>query len=110
MSFSANSQKFYIDGQWVAPAGSNTLDVINPATEAPFMTIAMGGKADVDRAVAAARKAFETWAFSSRDDRLALLRRVQRDHPHARIVSASSGKRDLRQRLAYYQMQIDAAG
>jgi len=51
MSFSANAQKFYIDGQWVDPVGATTQGVINPATEAPFMTIALGGKGDVDRAV-----------------------------------------------------------
>jgi aldehyde dehydrogenase (NAD+) len=96
MSFSANSLRFYIDGQWVEPAGSATLDVINPATETPFMTIALGGKADVDRAVAAARGAFETWAFSSREDRLALLRRVldeynRRFEDIAQAVTAEMG-------------------
>jgi aldehyde dehydrogenase (NAD+) len=76
MSFTAHALHFYIDGAWVDPAGSATLDVINPATEAPVLTIAMGGAADVDRAVAAARKAFGSWAFSAREERLALLRRV----------------------------------
>ncbi len=96
MSHTANALKFYIDGAWVDPAGSATLDVINPATEAPFMTIAMGGAADVDRAVAAARKAFGTWAFSSREDRLALLRRVldeynRRFEDIAQAVTAEMG-------------------
>ena len=96
MSFSANAQKFYIDGQWVAPASAKTLDVINPATEAPFMTIAMGDKTDVDHAVAAARKAFETWQFSTREDRLALLRRVldeynKRFEDIAQAVTAEMG-------------------
>ncbi|KUR76518.1 aldehyde dehydrogenase family protein [Novosphingobium sp. Fuku2-ISO-50] len=96
MSFSANALKFYIDGQWVDPVGSATLDVINPATEAPFMTIALGGKGDVDRAVAAAREAFETWAFSTREERLALLRRVldeynRRFEDIARAVTAEMG-------------------
>jgi aldehyde dehydrogenase (NAD+) len=96
MSFSANSQKFYIDGQWVAPISTTTLDVINPATEKPFMTIAMGGKADVDHAVAAARKAFETWSVSTREDRLALLRRVldeynKRFEDIAQAVTAEMG-------------------
>jgi len=96
MSFSANALKFYIDGAWVDPVGSNTLDVINPATEAPFMKIAMGGAADVDRAVAAARKAFGTWAFSTREERLALLRRVldeynRRFEDIAQAVTAEMG-------------------
>jgi aldehyde dehydrogenase (NAD+) len=96
MSFSANTHKFYIDGAWVDPAGPGTLDVINPATEAPFLAIAMGGKPDVDRAVAAARKAFASWAFSTREDRLTLLRRVldeynRRFEDIAQAVSAEMG-------------------
>jgi aldehyde dehydrogenase (NAD+) len=80
MSPSAFSHKFYIDGQWVDPLGSDTIAVINPATEAPFMTIAAGGKGDVDRAVAAARTAFETWSMSTPVERLALLRRILEEY------------------------------
>ena len=53
----------------------STIDVVNPATEAPFASLAMGSAADVDVAVAAARRAFETWSLTSRDERLALLER-----------------------------------
>ncbi len=80
MSFTANARKFYIDGAWIEPAQTATLDVINPATEVPFETIAMGSAADVDRAVAAARKAYGTWAFSTRDERLNLLRNVLEEY------------------------------
>ena len=65
--------QFYIDGRWVAPLTSETLDVINPATEEPIATIAMGGADDVDAAVAAAKAAFETFSLTSREERLALL-------------------------------------
>ncbi len=65
--------QFYIDGRWVAPLTSDTLDVINPATEQPIAKIAMGGADDVDAAVAAAKKAFETFSLTSREERLALL-------------------------------------
>jgi len=68
--------KFYIDGQWVEPHGKGTLEVINPATEEPIGRIAMGDATDVDRAVAAARKAFETFSRTSREDRLALLEKI----------------------------------
>jgi len=68
--------KFYIDGEWIDPAGSQTLEVINPATEQVAGTVAAGGAADVDRAVAAARRAFPAWSATSRDERLALLRNV----------------------------------
>jgi aldehyde dehydrogenase (NAD+) len=65
--------QFYIGGRWVAPLTSETLDVINPATEQPIATIAMGGADDVDAAVAAAKAAFETFSLTSREERLALL-------------------------------------
>ncbi len=67
---------FYINGKWVAPVTPKTLDVINPATEEPIGRISLGSAADVDKAVAAARTAFETFGRSSRDDRIALLERV----------------------------------
>jgi aldehyde dehydrogenase (NAD+) len=68
--------QFYIDGAWVDPAGSNTLEVINPATEEAVGRIAMGGAEDVDRAVKAARKAFETFSLTSVDERIALLEKI----------------------------------
>jgi len=68
--------KFYIDGRWTDPAQTKTLDVTNPATEEVCGRISAGSAADVDRAVAAARQAFEAWGWSSRGDRLALLERI----------------------------------
>ncbi|MCC6847500.1 MAG: aldehyde dehydrogenase family protein [Deltaproteobacteria bacterium] len=67
---------FYIDGQWVKPAVPKTLDVVSPATEEVIGRISLGGAADVDRAVAAARKAFETFSRTSREERVALLERI----------------------------------
>src|ERR1700733_2599260 len=69
-------QQFYIDGAWVAPLASTTLDVINPATEQAYTKIALGSTADVDRAVAAAKAAFPAFARPSREERLAILRKV----------------------------------
>ncbi|MGA0840999.1 MAG: aldehyde dehydrogenase family protein, partial [Pseudomonadales bacterium] len=54
--------KFYIDGQWVDPIGTATLDVINPATEESIGRIAMGNAEDVNRAVGAARASEATRA------------------------------------------------
>ena len=68
-----NQHKFYIDGQWVEPRGNRTLDVIDPSTEAPIASIALGNPDDVDRAVAAARSAFDGYSRTSVGDRLALL-------------------------------------
>ena len=67
---------FYIGGRWVEPARPAMLDVVDPSTEQPFTRIAVGSTADVDRAVAAARGAFESFSTASREDRLALLRRI----------------------------------
>jgi len=68
--------QFYIGGRWVEPATGATLDVVDPSTEQPFTAVALGAKADVDRAVAAARAAFEGFARTTRADRVALLRRI----------------------------------
>lgn len=68
--------KFYIDGQWVDPAELQTLDVENPATEQLAGKIALGSAADVDRAVAAARRAFAGWSQSSVADRLDLMQAI----------------------------------
>src|ERR1700743_2842303 len=68
--------KFYIDGQWVDPATPKTEEVINPANEEPFARISMGSKADVDKAVAAARRAFETFSQTTREERVALLEKI----------------------------------
>ena len=69
--------KFYIDGQWVDPVVPGaTRDVINPSTEEAVARISMGSAADVDKAVAAARRAFTGWSQSTREQRLALLARI----------------------------------
>ena len=67
---------FYINGQWVPPVAAKTLDVIDPATEQPFARISLGSATDVDRAVAAARRAFESFGSSTREERIALLERI----------------------------------
>ena len=68
--------QFYIDGQWVDPAEPRTMDVVNPATEEVYGRISIGSAADVDRAVAAASRAFETFSATSRDERIELLQAV----------------------------------
>ena len=68
--------RFYIGGDWVEPAGPRTIDVVNPATETPLGKVALGSAADVDKAVAAARRAFETFSQTSREERLALLEKI----------------------------------
>jgi acyl-CoA reductase-like NAD-dependent aldehyde dehydrogenase len=69
-------RKFYIDGQWVEPLQPKVLDVINPATEGVAGRISLGSTADVDRAVAAAQRAFESYSQTTREERMALLGRI----------------------------------
>jgi aldehyde dehydrogenase (NAD+) len=72
--------KFYIDGQWVDPVEPKTLDVDNPTTEQVSGKIAIGGAADVDKAVKAARKAFTSWAQTSREERLDVLQAIMAEY------------------------------
>ena len=72
--------KFYIDGKWVDPVTPKTGDVINPATEEVSGQISLGSPADVDKAVAAARRAFPSWSETSRAQRLDLLRAIQAEY------------------------------
>jgi aldehyde dehydrogenase (NAD+) len=69
-------RRFYIDGKWVDPIETRDLEVINPASEQPIATISLGGAADVDRAVAAAKRAFESYSETTVQDRLALLTQI----------------------------------
>jgi len=69
-------RKFYIDGQWVEPARPKDFQVINPATEAVAGVISMGSAVDVDRAVAAARGAFDSFSQTSPDERRGLLEKI----------------------------------
>ncbi len=76
MPDTSHYMKFYIDGAWVDPVTPRAHEVINPATEEPVATISLGSAADVDKAVAAARRAFETYSQTTREERLALLEKI----------------------------------
>ncbi len=68
---------FYIDGHWVSPAnGGEPFDVVNPATEAIAGVIRLGDEADVERAIAAARRAFDGWSTTPLSTRVDLLARA----------------------------------
>ena len=71
-----DKRKFYINGEWVAPLAANDLEVLNPATEKPVAVISMGTAADIDRAVAAAKKAFVSYSRTSVEERLAPLEKL----------------------------------
>ena len=68
--------KFYIDGKWVDPVNANPVDVINPATEESCGRISLGSAADVDLAVAAAKRAGPGYAATTREQRIQLLESI----------------------------------
>ena len=70
------TDRFYINGEWVAPHGGGRFQVINPATELPVADLAMGDAEDVHAAVTAAKAAFDGWASTSQDERKQLLTRL----------------------------------
>jgi len=93
---SNNHLKFYINGAWVDPVKPATIDVINPATEEAYTKISAGSAADVDKAVAAARAAFETFSRTAKAERVALLKKIiavyeKRAEDIAQAVSAEMG-------------------
>ena len=59
-----DKKKFYINGKWIAPIEPRNYKVIDPSNEEPCAEISLGGKEDVNKAVSAAKKAFESWAFT----------------------------------------------
>ena len=68
--------KFYINGEWVDPVEPRTLEIENPATEETYARISLGSKADVDKAVAAAKNAFKTFSQTSVEYRADLLDKI----------------------------------
>jgi aldehyde dehydrogenase (NAD+) len=73
---SHDPRSFYVDGRWVPPVEPRDHPVVNPATEEVAATISLGDARDVDRAVAAARRAFEGWSLVPPDERRLLLERI----------------------------------
>ena len=72
-----NNQKFYINGKWVNPISKDILDVTNPANEDIIAQISLGNKEDLDVAVNAAKKSFNSWSTSSVDLRIELLNKLK---------------------------------
>ncbi|MDX8044562.1 aldehyde dehydrogenase family protein [Gracilibacillus sp. S3-1-1] len=75
-----NYTKHYINGEWVESTGSETIDVINPATEEKIGEISSGTKEDLDMAVKAAKAAFPTFSQTSKEERIKLLERIANEY------------------------------
>ena len=71
-----DKKKFYINGKWVSRIEPRNYKVIDPSNEEPCAEISLGGKKDINKAVGAAKKAFGTWAFSKKEERLELLEKL----------------------------------
>lgn len=67
---------FYINGKWVAPIEGKDHNVIDPSTEEPCAVISLGGKADADAAVAAAKAALPGWMATPAEERIALVEKL----------------------------------
>ena len=72
-----NLSKFYIDGRWQDPISTGTMPVLNPATEVQEGTVALGNNEDVNLAVTAAKKAFESFSKTTKQERMDLLHRLK---------------------------------
>jgi aldehyde dehydrogenase (NAD+) len=91
-----DARQFYIDGNWVAPAQPRDFAVINPATEVQIATISLGSAADVDKAVAAAKRAFDSFSETTIEQRRELLARIvavykAKSQEMAQAISAEMG-------------------
>jgi aldehyde dehydrogenase (NAD+) len=68
--------QFYVDGHWVETPGSTPFTLVDPSTEVPYATVALGTREDVEVAVQAARRAFKAFSNCSKAERMALLERI----------------------------------
>jgi aldehyde dehydrogenase (NAD+) len=89
-------RKFYIDGQWVDPVQGSDLNVENPASEEVIATISLGASADVNKAVAAAKRAFPEFSATSVEERISLMEKLleiymDRYDEMAWVISAEMG-------------------
>ena len=71
-----DKRKFYINGEWVSPSKNSDFNVINPATEEPYVTISLGNEDDTNKAVVAAKNAFTSWKNTSVEERITLLEKL----------------------------------
>ena len=75
-----DKKNFYINGEWIKPNSAEEITVIDPATEENWALITIGNKIDIDMAVKAAKNAYESWAYSSKKDRIVLLEKLYENY------------------------------
>lgn len=106
-----NHTKQYINGEWVDSTGSETIEVVNPATEKVIGKISSGTKDDVDRAVEAAKDAFPTFSKTSVDDRIKLLEDIANEYENRKddlikIITEELGAPITKSEKIHYQMGL----
>ena len=77
-----DAKKFYINGEWITPSNSETIDVINPANEKVFTSIGSGCVNDINKAVDAAKEAFKIYSKTEIDERIILLKKIYNIYGH----------------------------
>ena len=105
-----NAQNFYINGAWVKPVEGRDFAVIDPSTEEQTATISLGGKADTDAAVAAAKAAFPKWRLSSKAERLELLESIQAVYTRRSDEMAAAISREMGAPIDMARVQQSGAG
>ncbi|WP_455477209.1 aldehyde dehydrogenase family protein [Bartonella sp. B41] len=91
-----NKRKFYINGLWENPSTPNDLHVINPSTESPCAIISLGSTRDADKAISAAKKAFQNWKTILPSERLRFVEKIleiyeRRSEDMAKTISMEMG-------------------
>jgi aldehyde dehydrogenase (NAD+) len=105
-----HAHEHYVNGAWSEPLERRRIDVIDPSTEEAFATIALGGPADVDRAVAAARAAFPAYARTSPKERLDLLRTILAEYEKRREDIAATLSQEMGAPLQFARERQSATG
>ena len=100
----------YIDGKWVDSEGGKRHEVISPGTEEPVTAITLGTQADVDKAVAAARRAFKTFRKTTREERLALMGRIVEEYRKRSKDLAHSMAEEMGAPVSFAEMAQVGAG
>ncbi len=101
---------FFIDGAWVPPLEANDFEVENPADETSFATISLGTAADVDRAVASAKRAFQTWSKTSKEERIGYLEKLAQIYKARMNEMASTISQEMGAPIKLAQMAQAPAG
>jgi aldehyde dehydrogenase (NAD+) len=105
-----HERQHYVNGAWVEPLQPTLFDVVDPSTEEAFTQVALGGPADVDRAVAAARAAFPAFARTTRKERLDLLHAILAEYSKRRHEVAEALAREMGAPLKFAFERQSATG